>query len=98
MPIAEKDMLFLKSLSENAGFISTKDPEFLKKKLFDIKITMLLWTDNEQTKDALRREIFHLYDNLSDNEIIRLYRIEALKTIRFLTFVTLSRFLLPYKG
>ena len=95
MPIAEKDMLFLKSLSENAGFISTKDPEFLKKKLFDIKITMLLWTDNEQTKDALRREIFHLYDNLSDDEIMRLYWME---TIRIEIFICLLQGLLPHRG
>ena len=95
MPIAEKDMLFLKSLSENAGFISTKDPEFLKKKLFDIKITMLLWTDNEQTKDVLRREIFHLYDNLSDDEIMRLYWME---TIRIEIFICLLQGLLPHRG
>ena len=95
MPIAEKDMIFLKSLSENAGFISTKDPEFLKKKLFDIKITMLLWTDNEQTKDALRREIFHLYDNLSDDEIMRLYWME---TIRIEIFICLLQGLLPHRG
>ena len=95
MPIAEKDMLFLKSLSENAGFISTKDPEFLKKKLFDIKITMLLWTHNEQTKDSLRREIFHLYDNLSDDEIMRLYWME---TIRIEIFICLLQGLLPHRG
>ena len=95
MPIAEKDMIFLKSLSENAGFISTKDPEFLKKKLFDIKITMLLWTDNEQTKDVLRREIFHLYDNLSDDEIMRLYWME---TIRIEIFICLLQGLLPHRG
>lgn len=95
MPLAEKDVLFLKSLSENTGFMSTKDPEFLKEKLFEIKITLLLWTHSEQTKDALRREIFHLYDNLSDDEIIHLYRMERM---RIITFITLLQVLLPPRG
>lgn len=89
MSIAEKDIRFLKSLTGNSGFIGEKNPDFLKEKLFEIKITMLLWTRNEHTKDLLRREIFHLYDNLSDDEIIHLYRTETLRVMALMLMVNI---------
>lgn len=87
MELLSRDECFLKSLNDDAGFVLEQNSDFLKKKLFDIKLTMLLWTKEENTKDLIRKELFHLYDNLSPEEIKRLYRIERVRIMVLMTLV-----------
>lgn len=87
MELSLRDERFLKSLADNTGLIRKQTPDVLREKLFDIKLTMLLWTREEKTKDLIRKELFHLYDNLSPEEINRLYCIENLRILSLMILV-----------